>query len=285
MAWREQNLLHPARAKLMQRLLELGLAPSLCRQLADQVNYTVDHEDHFRHALGLLARQLPISEDAVLGHGGVVALVGPTGVGKTTTVAKLAARFILRHGQNSVALVTTDSFRIGAHQQLRTYGRLLGVSVHVANDASELRTVLDNLRDVPLVLIDTAGISQRDVRLAEQMSMLHQGSPRVRSYLVLSASAQRLALDETARAFAQMKLAGCIITKLDETGSLGEVLSAVAQQQLPIAYISDGQRVPEDLHQARANKLVSQSVALLQQNSAEAPGEEALAAAFGGQAC
>ncbi|WP_127477503.1 flagellar biosynthesis protein FlhF [Sulfurivermis fontis] len=281
MAWRDQTLRHPARAKLMQRLLQLGLAPALCRQLADKVSYEQDHEHHWRHALGLLARRIQVTEDDILSRGGMVALVGPTGVGKTTTVAKLAARYILRHGPNRVALVTTDSFRIGAHQQLRTYGRLLGVPVHVANDAAELRTVLDTLRDKQLVLIDTAGVSQRDMRLTEQLSLLRQGAPRVKNYLVLSATAQRAALDETVRTFRHMELAGCVITKMDEAASLGEVLSAVVQQKLPVAYVSDGQRVPEDLHQARANKLVSGSVALMQTHSAEVPGEEVLAEAFG----
>jgi len=284
MAWREQSLRHPARAKLLQRLLQLNLSPALCRQLADQVNYAGEHEQHWLHALGQLARRLPVLEDDILSRGGVVALVGPTGVGKTTSVAKLAARYILRHGKNSVALVTTDMFRIGAHQQLRTYGRLLGVPVHTANDAGELRDVLNGLKDVPLVLIDTAGVSQRDQRLAEQMELLREGAPRVRSYLVLSATAQRLALDEATRAFQHVTLAGCIVTKTDEAASLGEVLSAVVQQALPLAYVSDGQRVPEDWHQARANKLVSQSVALLQQHASEAPGEETLAFAFGAQA-
>ncbi len=281
MAWRDQSMRHPARAKLLQRLMQLGLAPALCRQLADQVPYEHDHEHHWRHALGLLARQVRVMEDDILTRGGVVALVGPTGVGKTTTVAKLAARFILRNGPSRVALVTTDSFRIGAHQQLRTYGRLLGVPVHVANDAAELRTVLDTLHDKQLVLIDTAGVSQRDMRLAEQLGMLRQGAPRVKSYLVLSATAQRAALDETVRAFRHMELAGSILTKMDEAASLGEILSVIVQQKLSLAYVSDGQRVPEDLHPARANKLVSRSVALMQGNNHEIPEEETLAEAFG----
>ncbi len=281
MAWREQSMRHPARAKLLQRLMQLGLAPALCRELADKVSYEGDDEHHWRYALGLLARRISVTEDDILTRGGVVALVGPTGVGKTTTVAKLAARFILRHGANRVALVTTDSFRIGAHQQLRTYGRLLNVPVHVANDAAELRTVLDGLRDKQLVLIDTAGVSQRDLRLAEQLKLLHSGAPRVRNYLVLSATAQRAALEESVQAFRNTDIAGCILTKVDETAGLGEALSVIAQQQLPVAYVSDGQRVPEDLHPARANKLVSRSVALLQQNNNELPEEDALANAFG----
>lgn len=281
MAWRDQRLRHPARTRLLQRLLQLGLAPEVSRQLADKTVYEGDSAQHWRHALGLLARQLTVLDDDILGKGGVVALVGPTGVGKTTTVAKLAARYILRHGPGSVALVTTDSYRIGAHQQLRTYGRLLGIPVYLANDASELRSILDTLTDQSLVLIDTAGVSQRDIRLAEQLNLLQESDPALRSYLVLSAAAQRATLGESLRAFRHTSLAGCIITKLDETAGLGEVLSAVVQERLPLAYVCDGQRVPEDLHQARANKLVSNSVALLQQHGRESPPEEALVAAFG----
>lgn len=281
LAWREQAMRHPARAKLMERLLQLGLAPALCRELADTVAYSGDHEHHWRHALGQLARRLTVTEDDILTHGGVVALVGPTGVGKTTTVAKLAARYILRHGVSRVALVTTDSYRIGAHQQLRTFGRLLGVPVYVADSSEALRSVLEGLRDKSLVLIDTAGMSQRDVRLTEQLAMLRAGAARVRNYLVLSATAQRAALDEAVRAFKNTAIAGCILTKLDEAASTGEVLSVAVQQRLPVAYVSDGQRVPEDLHPARANKLVSGSVALQQTHGGEPLEEETLAQAFG----
>lgn len=280
-AWREQAMRHPARAKLLQRLLQLGLAPLLCRELADQVPYEGDHEHHWRHALGLLARRVRVTKDDILERGGIIALVGPTGVGKTTTAAKLAARFILRHGADRVALITTDGFRIGAHQQLRTFGRLLGVAVHAANDAAELRILLEGMRDKQLVLIDTAGMSQRDVRLSEQLALLHSGAPQVRNYLVLSATAQRAALEETVRAFRNARIAGCILTKLDETVKLGEVLSVVVQQPLAVAYTSDGQCVPEDLQPARANKLVSGSVALMRKNGNDVPEEETLANAFG----
>ena len=280
LAWREMKQQNPQRVKLLERLLQLGLAPTLCREIADRVRYEKDMNNNWRQALSLLASQLSVTHDDILNHGGIVALVGPTGVGKTTTVAKLAARFTLRHGPGRVALVTTDSYRIGAHQQLRTFGQILSAPVHVAKDSEELRSILLGLQDKSLVLIDTAGMSQRDIRLTEQFTMLQQTGLPVRCYAVLSASSQRRSLEEVIQSFSKVRLDGAILTKLDEAAVLGEAVSVLVQQQLPVAYISDGQRVPEDLHPARSNNLVNRCVTLMQQLS-ERPAEESLALEFG----
>lgn len=282
-AWGEMARRQPWRAELLRRLTTLGLSNALCRRLADEVTHSEDVEHAWRQSLAFLARHVPVPEDDILADGGIVALVGPTGVGKTTTVAKLAARFALRHGQRQVALITTDSYRIGAHEQLRTYAQILGVPMQVAADRDELRAAINSLYDKRLVLIDTAGMSQRDVRLAEQLAALGSGSPLVKHYLVLSAAAQSGVLDEAVRAFGQVDLDGCILTKKDEAASLGGALSALVQHQLPLAYVGDGQRVPEDLHPARAHNLVARAVTLMQQ-SGQAPEEESLALAFGGRA-
>ncbi len=283
LAWGEQRRRHPLRIKLLERLMQLGLDRELCRELAEKVEYGRDPEQNWKQALGLLARDLTVSDDDILSEGGVIALVGATGVGKTTTIAKLAARYMLRHGANRVALVTTDSFRIGAHQQLRTYGQILGLPVYIANDSNELRTTLDGLRDKDLVLIDTAGMSQRDLRLHEQFELLRGSSSRIKSYAVLSTTTQRVALDETLRALEKVELSGCILTKTDETVALGEALSVVRRHRLPVAYVCDGQRVPEDIHPARAAKLVSQAVALMRRFEAELPEEDEMAIAFAGK--
>ncbi|MFW6191077.1 MAG: AAA family ATPase, partial [Thiohalospira sp.] len=198
-----------------------------------------------RHGLAEVVRR---PHRDVMAQGGVVALVGPTGVGKTTSVAKIAARYAMRHGYDQVALVTTDSYRIAAHEQLRTYARILGVPVRVANDADELRTTLDNLADRSLVLIDTAGMSQRDRRLAEQFHTLVTGAPTVQTYAVLAANTQPGGLEETVHAFRGAELDGCVLTKIDESTGLGPALSTIIDQSLPLAFLSDGQRVPEDLH-------------------------------------
>jgi flagellar biosynthesis protein FlhF len=204
---------------------------------------------------------LPPRRD-VMSQGGVVALVGPTGVGKTTTVAKLAARYALRHGYDQVALVTTDSYRIAAHEQLRTYARILGIPVRVANDENELRTTLDNLADRSLVLIDTAGMSQRDRRLAEQFRTLVAGAPAVQTYAVLAANTQAATLDEVVGAFQGAELDGCVLTKLDECTSLGGILSTIMERHLPLAFFSDGQRVPEDIYPATPELIAERVEAL-----------------------
>lgn len=259
LAWGEQARRFPERTNLNRELMSLGLSPRLCQTLANEQPEQGDFSLMWRSTMGRLAHQLPVCETDFLDEGGIIALLGSTGVGKTTTIAKLAARFALRHGKQNVALITTDSYRIGAHEQLRIYGRILDVPVFVANDSGELNSVLKNVQDKRLVLIDTAGMSQRDIRLSEQFSVIQHGSPLIRSFLVLSSTTQMTALDETIKVFEAAEPEACIITKVDEATSLGPVLSVIAKHQLPIAYVADGQRVPEDIRRARAGNLVKQA--------------------------
>ncbi len=261
LAWNDFSRREPLRAQLLGRLLKLGLAPPLAREIAASINQFSDPDGAWREALLTLIERLPVSGDAVLNHGGVVALVGPTGVGKTTTVAKLAARYALRHGPQQVALITTDAYRVGAQKQLLTYGRILDAPVHVVAGDRDLADAVRALADRGLVLIDTAGMSQRDLRLSEQFARL-SAVAEVRSYLVASANTQHAVLEDVVRAFDRSRLAGCIVTKIDEAVSLGAALSVAVRHDLPLAYVADGQQVPEDLHPARAHHLVSRAVAL-----------------------
>lgn len=279
--WGEMRRVQPLRANLLKRLMTLGLAPALCREVVDHVIENGQIDNGWSESLKLLAGMVPVADDDILTHGGVVALVGPTGVGKTTTVAKLAARFALRHGRRHVALVTTDSYRIGAHEQLRTYGRILGIPVQTAGDRGELLAVLNHARDRKLVLIDTAGVSQRDLHLSEKLGSLNLGEQRIRNYLVLSATGQSRVQGEVIKSFRKAGLHRCILTKMDEAASLGGALSVLIQHGLPAAYIGDGQQVPDDLHPARAEKLVKHAVRLMQQED-QSPAEETLAFNFGG---
>lgn len=283
LAWGDLQRRQPIKTELLRRLTELGLTPALCKRISEQVGPVEDDEQGWRRALGLLAHHLAVTDDDILNAGGVIALVGSTGVGKTTTVAKLAARFALRHGQRSVALITTDCYRIGAHEQLFTYGRILGVPVQVASTHEELQNALRSLSDKRLVLIDTAGMSQRDLRLTEQFTTLLDSGFPLQTYLVLSATTQPGVLEETLQRFGKVALAGCILTKLDEAASLGGVLSTVAKHRMPLAYVGDGQRVPEDLHPARAHNLVNRAVSLMQQAGQDSD-DETLAERFGGMA-
>ncbi|MCK5090997.1 MAG: flagellar biosynthesis protein FlhF [Gammaproteobacteria bacterium] len=264
LAWSEASRGNPKRAAIMHRLANMGISADLAKRLADNIGNDQDLEPAWRQVLSLLTHQVMTADDDILTNGGVVALIGPTGVGKTTTVAKLAARYALRHGQNQVALISIDNYRIGGYEQLLTYGRILGVAAYTVDTQEELYNKINELGEKRLIIIDTAGASQRDIRLPEQLSGLNSKAHLIQNYLVLSANTQLETLDEVVCAFQSVKLEGCILTKLDEATSLGEVLSTIIKHGLPAAYVSDGQRVPEDLQPARGNSLVTMAATYMQ---------------------
>lgn len=258
--WQDLARREPVRALVIEKLLALGLSEPMADQLACFMPEDIADTDAWDCALELLAGQLSTTNDDIMRRGGVIALVGPTGVGKTTTVAKLAAQFAKRHGADQVALITTDTFRIGAFEQLATFGRIIGCPVKQAKDHEELAVLLTQLSQRKLILIDTAGMSQRDVRLAEKLSALvHNVRVKIKSYLVLSATSQARVMQETVDHFKRISLAGCIFTKLDECLSLGEIINVAVQNALPVSYLTNGQRVPEDIDVADANKMVQQA--------------------------
>jgi flagellar biosynthesis protein FlhF len=240
----------PLQMRLAQHLQQLGLEDALITSLLGEVRETQDLGLAWREALGRhLAARIPIADDNMLAEGGVVALLGPTGVGKTTTIAKLAARFVREHGARHLGLLTTDNYRIGAHEQLQNYGRMLGVPVQMVESADDLQMAMSALSHKRM--------SQRDLRLGEALASL-QGAG-LRSYLTLASNAHPAMLDETIVTFGALPLAGCVLTKLDECPALGAALSSVIRHRLPVACITDGQRVPEDLRPARARDLVSRA--------------------------
>jgi len=258
--WQDLARREPVRALIIEQLRQLGLSEAMADQLACFMPEDISDSDAWRCALDLLAGQLTTTNDDIMRRGGVVALVGPTGVGKTTTVAKLAAQFAKRHGADQVALITTDTFRIGAFEQLATFGRIIGCPVKQARDHEELALLLTQLQQRKLILIDTAGMSQRDVRLAENLSALvHNSRVKIKSYLVLSATSQARVMQETVDHFKRISLAGCIFTKLDECLSLGEIINVAIQNALPVSYLTNGQRVPEDIDIAEAASMVAQA--------------------------
>ena len=266
LVWSEMERLQPHRAGILARMTELGLHPVIANRIADQMADIQNEEQGWKQSLSVLESMLPVAEDELLDTGGVVALVGPTGVGKTTTVAKLAARFALRHGRRHVALVTMDHYRIGAHDQLRTYGTLIGVPVYIAGDEEELRVILNQMDDRKLILIDTAGTSQRSMRLSEQFAALNVDGAEIKRYLVLSATSQMAVNDEVISTFSGISPERCILTKIDETTSLGGALSVLIKHRLPLSYTGDGQRVPDDFHTASARRLTAQAAALVKGN-------------------
>ncbi|BCV60587.1 flagellar biosynthesis protein FlhF [Shewanella algae] len=258
----------PVGAMLKRKLLEAEFSPDVAERLASL-------SQHYQSAeLGRalpqsLANLLDNQGDDLMRQGGIVALVGPTGVGKTTTLAKLAARFIAHHGPDSVLLVTMDHYRIGAFEQLATYGKIMGCPVKQAHDLNELEQILYQFRSRKLVLIDTAGMGQRDMRLYQQLDNLAANTRLpIRSYLVLSATGQRRVLEEAVSHFQRIDLAGAVLTKLDESVSLGAALSVLIQSGLSLSYITDGQRVPEDMQVADTLTLAKQALAVLNKTEA-----------------
>ena len=261
----------PQHAASYRELFDMGVPEAMARKIIDRVPRNVDAQKARCLPLGMFAKAIPVMSDDLLDQGGVYALVGATGVGKTTTVAKLAARFGMRHGLRNVALVTTDCYRIGAKEQLYTYGRLLGVPVHTAKGGKQLGLLLKRLKEYKLVLIDTAGMSQRDRRLTAQFADLAEGGRDIRSLLVLPANGNTADLQDTARKFAAAKPVACVISKADETSRLGGVLSVAISQRLPVSYVADGQRVPEDLHLAQSHRLVLRSVQQMHESRQPSP--------------
>src|SRR5580698_4720966 len=255
MTWNDKRLREPLQARVLEELTAMDVAPDMAMALAALTPRRTTLEDPSHIPLALLVKHLPVVNDLSSISGGVMAIVGPTGAGKTTTIAKLAARWCMRHGSQDLALVSTDGYRIGARDQLMTYARILGAPMHAANSGKELARVLDRLKSKKLVLIDTAGMGPRDIRLTEQLAALQLGAARARVLLALPAQGEGHALDEIVQAFARVTPVACILTKVDEAASLGAVISTTLRHRLKIAYVCDGQRVPEDLHAAHQKRV------------------------------
>ena len=257
----------PIQDALQTHLATLGLPANMVKKLALAAKPGKRLTAAWRDALALLTKQVVTDTSDRVQKGGVFAFVGPTGVGKTTTIAKLAARYVLEHGLGKVALVTTDTYRVGAHDQLRSLGRILNVPVRVVDQERGLPTVIASLKNYPLILIDTAGFRQGDPLLKEQEALL-DSCPGLERILVLACNSQLQTLKASAHAHSGGKLRGCVLTKLDEAGSLGEALGVVIQQKLPVLYCADGQAIPNDLSVASAAALVAKAVGVMKAQKA-----------------
>jgi flagellar biosynthesis protein FlhF len=276
LAWSDAVRRQPLRAQFTRDLLASGYSAALARQITQHLPDDYSAAQAREWLVGVIARNLPCAdaENDLVTRGGIYALVGPTGVGKTTTTAKLAARCAVRYGSKALALLTTDSYRIGAQDQLRIYAKILGVNVHTVTDAAELRGTLDTLSAKHLVLIDTVGMGQRDSRVAEHTHWLAQ--PDVKRLLLLNATVQAETLEEVVAAYGAARpdapdFAGGIITKIDEAARPGQALDVAIRHRLLLQYVSNGQRVPEDLHAPNASYLVHRSLRNAGKTAAESP--------------
>ena len=272
LAWTELSKRDPAKVAALRALLVAGFGAELARRLTEPMPDGMDEEDGGRWLTTEINRNLLTAgaENDIIEHGGVYAIVGPTGVGKTTTTAKLAARGVVRHGAERVALLTTDTYRIGAHEQLRIYGRILGVATYVVRDAAELKSTLSELRGKHMVLIDTIGMSQRDKMVAEQVTTLARSGGNVKRLLLLNATCNGDTLEDVVRCYDPASIAGCILTKLDEAQSIGAALDIVIRHRMTINFVANGQRVPEDLHVPNRQYLIHRALRAVDEESAYA---------------
>lgn len=276
LAWNDLDRRNPVHANVLRQLTRMEIDPDIARAIADDLPQGLSTEQARYLPLGMLAQRLTTGGRQLAKLEGIMAMVGPTGVGKTTTVAKLAAHAVLHHGADQVALVSTDHYRIGAGAQLGQYARLLGVPVHEVHEAGELCALLTRLRDRRAILVDSAGMGAQDPQLVGQLAILRAAQPRMRATLVLAANAQAQAMDDAARAYLPLQPRGCILTKMDEAPRLGGALSVLIRHRLALDFTTDGQRVPEDIAAADARQLVCRVAA--RGNPAGADGNDMLMA-------
>ncbi|PCJ29925.1 MAG: flagellar biosynthesis protein FlhF [Moraxellaceae bacterium] len=261
-AWGDFSYRHPVSAAIFKRLVSMGFTPALSRSLSQQIDSQSSKKDAWNDVLLSLSSRIPVLGASLPRAEGRIAFVGPAGVGKTTTISKLAAEYVLEHGPEDLALVTTDSYRIAGHEQLNVLSKILKVPLRVVTGKQSLESVLRGLSRKKMILIDTAGLSQKDTSWAEQISLIESANMDIQKWLVLSATSQRSILDKAVANYKGLGLNGCILTKLDESASLGEALGVVIEHQLSVAYTTNGQNIPDDIAQAKPKNLVNQAISL-----------------------
>jgi flagellar biosynthesis protein FlhF len=258
--WSQYSPCNLVQAELWNRWQQVGLEDWLCFEICSDIQGFEAIEEAWLKTIKRLQRRIPIAQTRFINEGGVLALLGPTGAGKTTTTCKLAVEKVLSQGPNSVALVTTDNYRIAAHGQLLTLGRILGIRVKTLQASESLAECLQTLTEFESILIDTAGLTSNDPDLSLQMDLLQQSRSHFDALLALPSTSQGRSLRRLMQLYAPLLPSACILTKLDEADAIGEVLSVVIEKQLPIAFVSCGQRVPDDLIQAKAYAILKEAL-------------------------
>ncbi|MDP3425603.1 MAG: flagellar biosynthesis protein FlhF [Burkholderiaceae bacterium] len=260
LAWLGTSRQNPLQSNLMLKLIRSGYSPALVRSVLERLPADGGPAEAVRWVMDVLARNLRASQPGVgiCDEGGVVSLIGATGVGKTTTAAKLAAQCVKTYGANSVGLITLDTYRVAGYEQLRAYGRMMGVVAHLAHDRAALKDMLNLLSGKRLVVIDTAGLGQKDPRIQEMLDVLDM--PGIKKALVLNASSQGDTLDDVLGTFKTKALHGVVLSKVDEAVKLGPALDALIRHQVVLRGVANGQRVPEDWQNPDAAQLVRTSM-------------------------
>ncbi len=257
-SWGATQQREPIKSNILGTMLTAGFSSGLSKQLADHIPDKQNETEAKKWVASVLVKNLQAmsAEEEMLDKGGIFAIIGPTGVGKTTTTAKLAARYVMKHGTDKIGLITTDSYRVGGHEQLRIYGKILGVMVHSVKDEADLKIALNELKGKHTILIDTVGVSQRDKMVSDQVAMLSDQRLNIQKLLCLNSTNTGDTLLDVIRAYRGQGLAGCIMTKIDEAITVGNVIDVMVREKLKLFYVTNGQRVPEDLHLANKPQLI-----------------------------
>ena len=266
--WNEQQRQQsPTKTNIFNQLTKAGFSTLLSQSLAEQLPDNLSLSDAWKNITDELKRRLRVPDVDLIDEKGIIALIGPTGVGKTTTIAKLAARYTMKYGPDQIGLITADFYRVAGREQLRIYGRILDIPVHMVNNITDLNHALHRLQDKRLILIDTAGVSQRDEHLTQKLAMITEQENPLKAYVVLAANCQAALLEEAISAYRCPQLAGAIISKIDESPILGHVLGACMQDGVPITHLCSGQNVPEDIHSANIDDLITRALGKVTQAS------------------
>lgn len=260
----------PVKAMIYELLLSSGFDRSVSSSLSDEIDSDASFNFAWRQLAGILEKKIKTGNDEIITEGGIVTLIGPAGVGKTTTLAKLAARFVMKYGADRVALITADHYRIGAVEQVKTYGRIMGCSSFAIKSLDELPQMLYTLKDKSLVLVDTVGVGLNDERFGTQLAKLKEQSKlNLKHYLVLPATAQRRVLEQAYEHFSSLGIKGLILTKIDESQSLADALCLCIKEKLKLSYCTDGQRVPEDLSVPSAKDIAVKALSAVENDVAK----------------
>lgn len=253
---------NPITRKHLQKLSISGFGFNLSKKILSHVNHIDDPIQAWNNIKNKITQSISILGKNVIESGGIVALVGPTGVGKTTTIAKIAAQYALKNGNKNIALISTDHYRIGAHDQISTYASILNVPVIAASNKNEMQQALNMVKDKKLILIDTPGLCQRDKRVDEIMETISSLENPVDRYLVISATSQLCVLKDIVNRFNTNIINGVVVSKTDEASQIGGVLTVLIEQNIPLAFETNGQRVPEDIIRPERKNLLIRAIKL-----------------------